>query len=56
MAIVSASGLGRRSLVKTVVRRAGISFLSAMGMRSVIPGRSTDPLGSGRIGRVCDLD
>ena len=50
-----ASGLGRLSLVNTEVRRAGISVRLATGIRRVIPGNSTDPLGKGRIGRVWDL-
>lgn len=50
-----ASGLGRLSLVKTEVRSAGISVRLATGIRRVIPGKSTDPLGKGRIGRVWDL-
>ena len=50
-----ASGLGRLSLVNTDVRRAGISVRLATGMRRVVPGNNTDPLGKGRIGRVWDL-
>ena len=50
-----ASGLGRLSLVKTDVRSAGISARLATGIRRVIPGNSTDPLGKGRMGSVWDL-
>lgn len=50
-----ASSLSRLSLVNTEVRSAGISVRLATGIRRVIPGNSTDPLGKGRIGRVWDL-
>ena len=53
--MAEASVLGRLPLVKTEVRSAGISVRLATGMRSVIPGKSTDPLGKGRIGIVRDL-
>ena len=53
--IAVASGLGLLSLAKTVERRAGMSVRLATGMRSVIPGSKTDPLGKGSIGRVWDL-
>lgn len=55
MAMEEASGRGFRSLVKMVERRAGMSFRSAIGIRRVIPGKRTDPLGNGRMGRLCDL-
>ena len=55
MEMAVASGLGRLSLVKTEVRSAGISVRLTTGIRRVIPGNSTDPLGRGRIGRVWDL-
>ena len=53
--IAVASGLGRLSLLYTEVRRAGMSVRLATGIRRVMPGNSTDPLGKGRIGRVWDL-
>ena len=49
------SVLGRLPCVKTEVRRAGISVRLATGIRRVMPGKSTDPLDKGRIGRVWDL-
>ena len=53
--ITVASGRGLLSLAKTVERRAGMLVRLATGMRSVIPGSKTDPLGRGSIGRVWDL-